>query len=269
MSEITVPANFYVDLARDSLLVKPHLPQPGFGRVAMPNPGSRAYAFSKLVRPRASAMTKSKTWQMPSGLWFRSQGTTSQCVRFAITHALMLLGISRSNAFILTEKLYHWAQENDPWPGSEPTYYGTSVDAGLQFCLHYASILSLRAHQNLCTSYWWPTNMDQVITRLTLPAAEGGGVLIGGSDFYSGMDGDGNFSRTDPRNKWEPTGALWGGHATVTFGTLAPTAKRTRKMVIGNSHDGNYVGEMDADAFEWLFFQQNGELAAMIEHPLR
>ena len=272
MSEIT-KAFFDFRTAELTVTPKPRLKPSGFGRVRMPNPGSRAYGFSKVAANTPAKDWKTKIWQMPKGLWFRSQGQTSQCVRYGITHALMLFGISRRNAFNLTEKLYEWAQRNDAWAGEEPSYFGTSVDAGLQFCLHYLDVMAksygTSVPSNLCDSYWWAKNMDEALTRLTLPAALGGGVLIGGSDFYSGMDGDGCFSRGDPRNHWEPSGELWGGHCTVIIGTLQPTAKRSRKMVIGNSHDGNYVGEMDADAFEWLFFAQGGELAAMIEHPLR
>jgi hypothetical protein len=36
-------------------------------------------------------------------------------------------------------------------------------------------------------------------------------------------------------------------------------------MTLGNSHDGNHVGYMPADEYEWLHFAQGGELAAVTE----
>ena len=253
---------------------KPRVPLNGFGRVRMPNPGSRAFGFAENVkRSRATATYKTKVWQMGRGLWYQSQGQTSECVRYGITHMLMLLGISRANAFKLTEFLYKWAQRNDPWPGEEPSYYGTAVDTGLQFALHYREIMlkefSITVANNLFDSYYWCRNMDDALTRLTLPASQGGGVLVSGSDFYENMDGDGSYNRGDPRRLAEPSGDLWGGHCMVVVGTLQPTAKRSRRMIFGNSHHGNYEFEMDADAFEWLMFAQGGELAAPVEHPLR
>jgi hypothetical protein len=51
----------------------------------------------------------------------------------------------------------------------------------------------------------------------------------------------------------------------VARGWKRATATRSAKVLTGNSHLGNFEGEMDADAFEWLIFQQGGECAAVTE----
>lgn len=260
-----LPSDVQIETAAQDEYGKSTTPRPGFGRVYLPNPGSRNFPLRAVLPRRSASSWKTKVWRMGRGLWYRSQKTTSQCVRYGIMHALMLEGIVRAEAFALTAGLYRWAQDNDPWPGREPDYYGTSVDAGLRYCRHYHEITG--AEKPLTLEDRWARDMDDVLTRLTLPASEGGGVLVAGTDYYEGMDGDGSNVRGDPRNKAEPTGELWGGHCYALTGTLAPTARKPRKITCGNSHDGNFEFEMDADAMEWLLFAQNGEAAAVTEAP--
>lgn len=238
---------------------KPDVPTPGLGRVRMPNPGSRGFDLSKRIRRAAPAAWKSKTWQIGSSrtkgrLNYRNQGSTSQCVRYGNMHILMLEPIVRFDAFQLTEGLYPWAQRNDPWSGEEPTYYGTDVDSGLRYLKNELWVID---------RYDWARDMDTVLTRLSLPAKEGGGPILVGTDFYSGMDVD--QPSPEERAHWEPTGSVLGGHCFVLDGHLAPTAKRSRRILIGNSHLNNFRGWMDADAMEWLLFAQGGEAAAVTE----
>jgi hypothetical protein len=233
-------------------LAKPTAPQRELGRVYIPNPGARNYALRGVLPRRTARAYQSKRWRMGTGLSFVSQGDTSHCVRYGNTHILMLQPIVRPDAFVLTADLYPWAQRNDPWPGEEPTYYGTSVDAGLQFNLKIAKVIE---------SYHWAFSMDDLLLRLSLPAAQGGGPLVVGVDWYTSMD---NLNGT---GRWEPSGTLRGGHCLTVIGHHAPTAKRSGTIIWGNSHEGNFIGEMEYDAAEWLLFAQNGEAAAVTELP--
>lgn len=251
-------------------------PQPYFGRLNAPNPGSQRYPL-KAALPRAAfsgAAQRSKTWQMgtgtktlagphgplhASGRGWQSQSSTSHCVRYGTTHVLTLEPIVRFDAWQLTHNLYEWAQANDAWDGGEPSYYGTSVDAGLQFLLHQAKVIQ---------EYRWCRDMTDVRARLTAKSSDGGGPIVVGTDFYSGMGNlDQKPATLEAPAQWTPDGNYWGGHCYVWRGWRKATAKRSAKVLIGNSHQGNYEGEMDADAAEWLVFGQNGEAAAITELP--
>lgn len=103
--------------------------------------------------------------------------------------------------------------------------------------------------------------MDEVLGRLCISAKDGGGPLVGGSDWYSGM------SAPDEKKIVHPTGDLWGGHCYDMIQHVAPTAKRSRLIGFGNSHLDNFVFYMEDTEVEWLFFGQGGELAAVTELP--
>lgn len=237
---------------------KPTTPQRGLGRVYIPNPGSRRYPVSAALRRTAytPANWKSRRWQMggprPTRLTWRDQSWTSKCVEFGETHILMLEPIVRFDAAELTRGLYEWAQANDYWPGTEPTYYGTSVDAGLQFLLHQIKVIK---------EYRWVTSMDDVLARLSATAKNGGGPIVVGTDWYTGMDNE------NGKGVWTPDGTYRGGHCWVVRGHHSPSAKRSGKILCGNSHDGNFEAVMEYDAFEWLMFAQNGEGACITELP--
>ena len=236
------------------VLEKPTERQRGLGRVYIPNPGSLNYQLREAL-PRtvlAPSNWKSKRWRMGRGHAFQSQGYTSHCVRYGCTHVLMLEAIVRGNAFDLTKGLYQWAQRNDPWPGEEPSYYGTSVDSGLQYLLHQAKVIS---------EYRWARSMDDVLARLSAKASDGGGPLIVGTDWWSGMDNN------DGSGIWTPTGNYRGGHCYVFRGHISPTAKREGVILTGNSHSGNFEGRLSYDAAEYLLFGANGEAAAITEIP--
>lgn len=253
---------------------KPTEPQPGFGRVYAPNPGAQRYPLSAAL-PRAAfvgASRRSKTWQFgtgakelvgphgpehSSGRGWQSQFRTSHCVRYGLTHDLLLEGVSRLDAWQLTDGLYQWAQDHDYWPGAEPTYYGTSVDAGLQYLLHVVKVIR---------EYRWVRDMDDVRARLTASTADGGGPIVVGTDFYSGMSNqDGRPATLQEPAIWTPDGNWWGGHCYVWRGWKKATAKRSARVLTGNSHLGNEEGEMEESAAEWLLFAQNGEGAALTE----
>lgn len=247
-----------VELDGDSLA--PH-PQRGLGRVYIPDPRDANYPL-RAALPRAALSARSwKTtqWMLGRGLSFGDQGYTSTCVRYGCTHLLMLAPIVRKNAFALTQSLYTWAQDNDEWPGSEhepPYYAGTSVRAGLQY---------LRKVLGVITEFRWARSMDDVRGWLTWSKAEGGGPLVVGTDWWTGMD---NLSGSHTTaNWWEPDGNYRGGHCWVVTSYVAGTARREAYYWSGNSHNGNHRGKIRESALEYLLFQANGEAAAITEVP--
>lgn len=251
------PAPFGVRNVLAQLPPKPQTPTPGLGRVKIANPKSLAFPLKETLPARAltAPAWKTKRWAMGKNLHFTSQGTLSQCVEWALKHLHKMSPIVRPNADSLLDGLYEWAQRNDPWPGEEPAYYGTSVDSGLQYCLKVSKTIS---------AYHSARNMDEVLGKLSVSAKDGGGPLDLGADFYAGM-GE-NWQKDDRGvNIWHPTGEVWGGHSFLAIGHRAPTAKRPRYIDLGNSHDGNFVGTMSADEFEWLIFAQGGEAYGVTE----
>lgn len=236
--------------------VKPD-PQRSLGRVYMPDPRDARYGLRDAM-PRSAlraANWKTTQWMLGRGLTFGDQGNTSTCVRYGCTHLLMLAPIVRRNAFTLTERLYPWAQDNDEWPGAEPTYYGTSVRAGLQF---------LRKELGVISEFRWAQSMDDVRGWLTMPKDKGGGPLVVGTDWWSGCDnlGDAPFAA----NWWEPDGNYRGGHCWVIKGYVAPRVGRSEAYYhTANSHAGNHRGKIKESALEYLLFQANGEAAAISE----
>lgn len=95
-------------------------------------------------------------------------------------------------------ELYHWAQNNDPWPGND--YEGTSVEAGLEALLAFGYIGGVGYTQNVEAFLQW---------------LAGVGGLIVGWDWYEGMH------RTNAAGYITPTGRLTGGHC-VFINELLP-----------------------------------------------
>lgn len=64
----------------------------------------------------------------PRSWWiWHDQISEGICVSEAVARCMALLNRQRYQP----RPLYDWAQNNDEWPGAEPTYSGTSVRAGL------------------------------------------------------------------------------------------------------------------------------------------
>jgi hypothetical protein len=109
---------------------KPREPMPGLGFVPMPQPEDAAFPMSAAL-PLAVELPRFKHW---SSFWPPlDQGLTSQCVSYALAGALMASPVrqrrDRFTAAYLQDR-YFWAQDADEWPGREPAYFGTSVNAG-------------------------------------------------------------------------------------------------------------------------------------------
>lgn len=166
----------------------------------------------------ASAPLVSKTWRRPPAY---DQGGTSQCVAYSAvglvrTQPLTALVPLRVRATALPAPLYQWCQENDEWPGSEPSYFGTSCLAGI------------KGLQNLgiIPAYRWGFGTEDTLQML----GHHGPVIIG-IRWYQGM-----FS-PDLDGFIEPTGPLVGGHAVELHGVNVK-----EEYVIGTNSYGRFWG---------------------------
>src|SRR5687767_68512 len=78
-----------------------NITQPGFGRLPAPNPGTLRYPLAAKLRATTLVAKnwKSKRYRMGRRMTFKSQRTTSHCVRFGLTHILALQPIVRFDAW--------------------------------------------------------------------------------------------------------------------------------------------------------------------------
>lgn len=103
------------------------------GRLKDPQ-DQRDYQVRRLLAaaPRIQRQN-SRTWLPPLNAQKLNQGQTSSCVEHAITHAIY--GHPQPRRVRVPWEhfaLYHRAQQIDEWAGEEPSYYGTSIRAGLE-----------------------------------------------------------------------------------------------------------------------------------------
>jgi len=141
----------------------------------------------------------SKTWRRPRA-W--DQGQTSQCVGYSMygmanTQPLtkdIPLKVRRSHS---ATDIYVWAQNNDEWPGVEPSYFGTSTLAGVKALKEW----------NVIQAYRWGFGTEDTIRMLGYH-----GPVVIGINWYDGM-----FD-TDANGFVEPSGPLAGGHAIELHG---------------------------------------------------
>lgn len=230
----------------------------GFGRLYAPDPRDRLRGMQRsgIVKRGLPQTLPKKRWRMGPGQTWRNQGNTSSCVGHGVTHLRALTPFLGKNLDVdYPFRAYRWAQDNDEWEGAEPVYYGTSVRAGLQY---------LRKVDGSVEGFHVAENMDAVLRRLTSPMREGGGPVVVGTDFYSGMSNDPQWGAKGD-GWWRVDGAYWGGHCWVAFGYDPKTAATEEAILCGNSHDGNYIGRISVEEFEYLIFQANGDCYAVTE----
>ncbi len=229
--------------------VNPGPQAPGLGRIYAPDPQDAKYRMRSIVRAADTGPLRSRHWLMGRGMKLCSQGYVPHCVRFNETHLLQFAPVVRGNAFTLTEGMHEWSTANDEFPsGAEG---GTSLRAGFEF-------LRMRG---LISAYHWAFTMDEIRARVTSDKADGGGPMVAGTLWTTGMD------RRDANGYWWPTGGVRGGHCWGVSGYSRPTIKRTGRYKTFNSHEGNYTAWIEEDALEWLLFAADGEAAAVVEVP--
>lgn len=229
---------------------KPTEPQPGFGWVRIPDARAHRYPMaSALTEPiGARRRPRSKTWRtfVPA----LDQGSSSECTFFTATGLLMSRPTRRSKNPFTREKMregYLLAQDRDPWPGREPTYYGTNEDAVMSVLRDWGYIREWRH----CFT------MDEVIETASFE-----GVLAFGSNWYDSM------SRPDPdgRLRITPTARIVGGHEYM----LGVSINNSRGVVwIQNSwsEDWGLRGRayMDLETVERLLIDEDGDMIFPIE----
>jgi hypothetical protein len=186
------------------------------GRLFAPDPRDRQFALREV---RHDLLAEGPIEKLPN-FWNHlppavlDQGRTSSCVGHGVAAKLMghpvPLGAVNSNRKkklpVDAFRFYAIAQTLDEWPGQEPSYYGTSVRAGIKAAQQYG----------LVQSYHFISGIEEML-RFVLNPRMGGGLLMG-TDWKSGMwdtDEDG-FIHYD--------GVTEGGHCWYIYG-----ASRSRR----------------------------------------
>jgi hypothetical protein len=229
--------------------------QPRFGRLYAADPRDRSYPMELALRAMTRADLKRRT-QAPGKAKTLDQGATSRCTMFGLAHCLGASPVryrDRPLAHLQVpldgaSDCYAWSQQNDEWPGAEPTYYGTSVRAALDYA---------RA-RGLIEMYLWARSIDEAkdyISRV------GSAPIAAGFDWFADM--------SHPyflKGRWiaEPTGALEGGHAFCVLWYSKVLKMWKCQNSWGRWADDGVFYIPDA-AFAYLAFQANGELASFTE----
>lgn len=188
------------------------------GRHIHHDPDNRAYPVRGVLFAE-DAPLRSKTW------WRRGifdQGHTSSCTAQAAAGVLKTspfrIVLDRANLTSYDEDserigLYYEAQLNDPWPGEEPSYYGSSTDAPFKVFRNRGQIREWR----------WAFGVDDVLRTL----AHHGPVAIG-------INWKDDMFDTDSRGFINYTGEIRGGHAVQLLGLRIPTSGDVEKgYVVG------------------------------------
>ena len=225
---------------------------PPTGRVYIPDPRDAKYPLSAALSPvakRRRNWQNGRVWLPFKGFHWKNQ-VLSDCTWHGVGHAHQHAPIVRKDIFTISAGCYPWAQKHDEWPGEN--YEGTSVRAAVEYFRQVLGTVS---------GYRWARNMDDVRARLTAGPTDGGGVLVAGTDWWTGMDNMRGLPYEE--NWWTPTGKYRGGHCYLIWGL----AGKGKYVLCGNSHPGNNTAKMSLDVLEYLVFQANGELCAIQEAP--
>lgn len=201
----------------------------GLGRIARVDPRNANYPLPK---QRVPAGVRARQWNVPSVL---DQGSTPQCVAYTGYQWLRAGPICNRKLAFQPADLYHWAQEQDEWPGE--SYDGTS---GL------GMMKALQA-QKFITEYRWAFDVDTIFSwiltsgpvcfgsnwhrQMFMPTNDGwllaegdndGGheYLLAGAHLDKKSPHDGSVGAVRMINSW---GSGWGqkGRAWISRATLA------------------------------------------------
>lgn len=168
------------------------LAAPTLGRRIEFDERSRNYPIRSLIA--ATKKPRGYTWRCDAHL---DQGQSSHCVGYAWAHEIGARPAVDRVTPQLAIVLYRRAQTLDPWPGSEPDYYGTSILAGAK---------ATQIHGRL-GEYRWAFGLDDLIMAVGYK-----GPAVVGVNWYDGM------FRPDEHGYIRPTGRVAGGHAVLVNG---------------------------------------------------
>lgn len=203
------------------------------GRIPQHDPRNAGFPVRSIVGARAP---RSYTWGMPRGLVL-NQGREGACVGFAFAAELaarpaVVPGITDE----VGRRIYREAQQNDPWPGQEPEFSGTSVLAGVQVLQRMGYV----------SEYRWAFGAAELAAAVSWV-----GPCVIGIDWHDSMYAPG------PDGFIRPTGSIVGGHAILIRGYNV----RARRFLAHNSWGSGFGGKGGAPAgCAWLSFDDAGDL---------
>lgn len=142
---------------------------------------------------------RSYTWRCDT---FLDQGQTSSCVGHSWAHEVAARPVVDDVDSKLAMDIYHRAQQIDPWPGSEPEYFGTSILAGVKAA----------SERGYFSEYRWAFSLDDLIMAVGYT-----GPAVVGTLWFDGM------WQPDEKGFIHPTGTSHGGHAYLINGVRVPS----------------------------------------------
>lgn len=166
---------------------------PGGGRLRSVDNRDRQY----MLPPRGAGTPTIKSykhWPAPAAL---DQGDSSSCVGHGCHQLLRCSPIRNTKNIPSPYDIYNAAQLIDEWPGTEPSYYGTSVRAGVK----------VLQKQGFVSSYRWAFDAATAVNHLLTV-----GPVISGTDWLEGM------MATDKRGFIYNKGRMIGGHCVLITG---------------------------------------------------
>lgn len=204
------------------------------GRWPFPDPRDHDYPLMAAPVAVESQVAQIPYEQLPTYKYhyvprILDQNGYSRCVGYSWKTVLLAGPVIRRTS-ITPDDIYWWAQDNDPWPGREPTYYGTTVRDGARACVHFGE----------GTEYRWAFSVEEMVRWLAL------GPLAIGIDWYEGM------SRPDRNNFIQIVGEHQGGHQITVNGYN----RVQRKFRLPNTWGYDY-GE---NGKVWMTFETMAEL---------
>lgn len=139
-------------------------PQPKLGLIKT---GPKRHDKMMFGGPLEAPMPGRKIWKIGDILDQKSEGA---CVGFGWTGFLLSepnpFNLDKSEQFSFPLSVYRRAQQLDDFPGEEPEYYGTTVEAG------HAALLEKGL---VSETMWWATSLGQLTKHLS----EYGPVVVG------------------------------------------------------------------------------------------
>jgi hypothetical protein len=191
-----------------------------------------------------------------------NQGNTSRCVLFTMAQLIQsgpimqdilkvidpvlyqvitgTTGLNPTDLDAVLTKAYQYAQQQDEWPGEEPTYYGTSGRAGA------------KAFQKLgfFGNYYWLTSVEEIARYIILY-----GPVPVGTDWFEGMD------TPDHGGYLRPTGNWRGGHEYLLDGVNIKLEEFRMRQSWGEGPDTYKWAKIKFDDFDYLLSQGGDALA--------
>ena len=147
-------------------------------------------------------------------------------------------------------QIYNAAQLIDEWPGAEPTYFGTSVRAGIK----------VLARQGYISNYRWAFDGATAVNHILTTSP-----VVIGVDWYEGQ------MACDKKGFIYPKGRMIGGHCVIAIGcnTLekCPDGSIGSVTILnswGKSWANKGRAKLTMQAFDQLI-RANGEAAAVFE----